>query len=67
MTTDKNRFPLGFDEAKIEGIIEHYENQTENEAVLEDETITDSRQQTMMQVPNNLVSAVRELIAQNRH
>ncbi len=67
MTTDKNRFPLGFDEAKIEGIIEHYENQTEDEAALEDETIIDKPQQTMMQVPNNLVSAVRELIAQNRH
>ena len=66
MTTDKNKFPPGFDEAKIKSIIEHYENQTEEEAVLEDETIINNEQQTMMQIPNNLVPIVRDLITQNQ-
>ena len=66
MTTDKNKFPPGFDEAKIKSIIEHYENQTEEEALAEDETIMTNEQQTMMQIPNNLVPIIRELIAQNK-
>ena len=66
MTSNKNQFPPGFDEAKIKMIIEHYENQTEEEAVEEDESILTNEQQTMMQIPNNLVSIVRELIAQNQ-
>ncbi|MDJ0682090.1 MAG: hypothetical protein QNJ18_19795 [Xenococcaceae cyanobacterium MO_167.B52] len=66
MTTDKNKFPPGFDEVKIQSIIEHYENQTEEEAVAEDETIMTNEQQTMMQIPNNLVPIIRELIAQNK-
>ena len=59
MTIDKNKFPPGFDEAKIKSIIEHYENQTEEEAVAEDETIMTNEQQTMMQIPNNLVPIIR--------
>lgn len=66
MTSNKNQFPPGFDETKIKIIIEHYENQTEEEAVAEDESIIANQQQTMMQIPNNLVPIVRELIAQNK-
>ena len=50
MTNNKNQFPRGFDEAKIKNIIEHYENQTEDEAVAEDETIMISKQQTKKQI-----------------
>ena len=66
MTSNKNQFPPGFDEAKIKIIIEHYENQTEEEAVKEDESILTDEQQTMMQIPNNLVPMIRKLIAQNQ-
>lgn len=66
MTTNKNQFPPGLDEAKIKNIIEHYENQTEDEAVTEDERIINNDRQTMMQIPNNLVPIVRELIAQSQ-
>ncbi|VEP17162.1 conserved hypothetical protein [Hyella patelloides LEGE 07179] len=66
MTTNNHKFPPGFDEAKIKSIIEHYENQTEDEAVAEDETIITGKQQTMMQIPNKLVPVVRELIAKNQ-
>ena len=60
-----NQFPPAFNEEKIKKIIEHYENQSEDEAVAEDETIMTYKEQTMMQIPNNLVPVVRELISQN--
>lgn len=57
----ENQFPPGWDEARVRRVIEHYENQTEEEAVAEDEAaFADS---TMMAVPPPLVSEVRELIA----
>ena len=64
MTND--RFPAGWDEEKIRRVIDYYENQTEEEAVAEDEAIEDNIEQTTMQIPQHLVSAVRELIARDR-
>lgn len=61
-----NRFPAGWDEQKVKRVIEYYENQTEEEAVSEDEAIEDNLEQTTMQIPQHLVSAVRELIARDR-
>lgn len=59
--TVENQFPPGWDEARVRGVIEYYENQTEEDAVAEDEAaFADS---TMMVVPPPLVSEVRELIA----
>jgi hypothetical protein len=64
MTND--RFPAGWDEEKIKRVIDYYENQTEEEAVGEDKAIEDNLEQTTMQIPQHLVSAVRELIARDR-
>ena len=44
-------------------MLEHYENLTEEEAVAEDEASFEDRTQTVMEVPVDLVPAVRELIA----
>ena len=44
-------------------MLEHYENLTEAEAVVEDESSFEDRAQTVMKVPVDLVPAVRELIA----
>jgi len=41
----------------------HYEEQTEDEAVAEDEAVLPDQTQTMMAVPTVLVPAIRELIA----
>lgn len=57
----KNQFPPGWDEARVRDVIDYYENQTEDDAVAEDEAaFADS---TMMAVPPPLVPEVRELIA----
>jgi hypothetical protein len=57
----KNQFPPGWDEARVRDVIDYYENQTEDEAVAEDEAaFADS---TMIAVPPPLVPDVPELIA----
>jgi len=62
----KNRFPEGWDEKRVEGLISHYEAQTEDEAVAEDEAPFAEGQNTMMEIPKKLVSQVRELIARHK-
>ena len=59
----KNVFPEGWDNKKVQAVIDHYENQTEEEAFAEEEFALEDPTQTWMQVPNELVPVVRELIA----
>ena len=44
-------------------MLTYYEEQTEDEAVAEDEATFEDQTQTIMEVPNELVPAIRELIA----
>ncbi len=62
----KSQFPPGWDEERTRRLLEHYEHQTEDEAVAEDEAAFESLSETVMIVPNELVPAVRELIAKHR-
>lgn len=64
--TKQSRFPKGWDEARVKRVIEHYESQSETEAVAEDEAALALQDQTLMEVPNDLVPVVRELIAKRR-
>lgn len=63
---ENKRLPKGWDENKIKHVIKHYETQSEDEAVLEDETAFENTTHTLMEIPNELVPAVRELIAQKQ-
>jgi len=45
-----NKFPEGWDEAKIQSVLKHYEQQTDEEAVLEDEAAFEVAE-TVMTVP----------------
>lgn len=47
-------------------VLAHYEEQTEEEAVAEDEAAFENQSQTAMDVPLELVPAVRELIAKHK-
>lgn len=47
-------------------VIDHYESQTEDEAVAEDEAELESSDVTVMNIPLALVPAVRELLAKHR-
>ena len=62
----KNRFPEGWDEARVQRVLDHYENQTDEEAVAEDEDRIDAATHTVMEVPSDLVTAIRRLIAKRR-
>ncbi len=58
----RNRFPPGWDEARVRRVLEHYEGQTEDEAVAEDEAAFRMRGQTVMVVPKRLVPEITRLI-----
>ena len=62
----RRKFPAGWDEERVRRVLAHYEEQTEEEAVAEDEAAFEDRTQTVMEIPNELVPVVRELIAKHR-
>jgi len=62
----RNRFPAGWNEARVRRVLEHYEGQTEDEAVAEDEAAFQLRGQTVMVVPNRLVPEITRLIERRR-
>ena len=61
-----DRFPPGWDEARVRRLLEHYEQQSVAEAVAEDEAVYESSSETVMGIPNELVARVRELLAAHR-
>jgi len=62
----RQKLPRGWDEERIRKVLAHYENQTEDEAVAEDESAYEAEGQTVMIVPTDLVPAIRRLIARRR-
>ena len=62
----QNRFPAGWDEDRVKRVLAHYENQADEEAVAEDEDRVDESTHTVMEVPRELVAAIRALIAKRR-
>jgi len=60
------RFPPGWDEERVRHVLDHYERQSDEEALAEDEAAFESTTHTVMEVPVDLVPAVRELIAKRR-
>jgi hypothetical protein len=50
----------------VRRVLEHYETQSDEEAVAEDEAAYEATTHTAMNVPVELVPAVRELIAKRR-
>jgi hypothetical protein len=60
-----SEFPTGWDEERVRRVVNYYESQTEDEAVAEDEAAFEDPGQTVMLIPNELVPAVRELLAKH--
>jgi len=59
-------YPAGWDEARVRQVLDHYERQTDDEAVAEDEAARELTTHTAMRVPVELVPEIRELIAKRR-
>ena len=62
----QSRFPPGWDEERVRRVLAHYEQQTPEEAVAEDEAAFAEQDDTVMKVPRELVPAVRQLIAKHQ-
>ena len=61
----QSQFPPNWDEKRVQQIIAHYEAQTEDEAVAEDEVAFGDSSQTVIELPKELIPVVRELIAKH--
>ena len=59
----KNQFPPGWSEKKVRQLLAYYEKQTEEEAVAEDEAVFADNQETVIQIPWELLPRVREMLA----
>jgi len=62
----QSKFPAGWDEQRVRRVLEHYEQQTDEQAVAEDEAAYEDSTQTVMEVPRELVPTIRELIAKHK-
>jgi hypothetical protein len=62
----KQVLPAGWDQERVKRVLAHYENQTEDEAVAEDEAAFEAEGQTVMIVPTEMVLAIRELLGRRR-
>jgi len=62
----QNKFPAGWDEQRVRRVLKHYQEQTEEEAVAEDEAAFEDSTQAIMEVPKELVPTIRELIAKHK-
>lgn len=60
------KLPRGWDEDRVRKVLAHYEHQSEEEAIAEDEAAYEADGQTVMIVPTDLVPAIRRLIARRR-
>ena len=61
----QNKFPPGWDEERVQSVIAYYDQQTEDEAVAEAEAALQNESSMLIEVPIELVPAVRELIAKH--
>ncbi len=62
----QSRFPEGWDEERVRRVLRQYEQQSEDEAVAEDEAAYADRPESIVEVPVELVPAVRQLIAKHK-
>ena len=62
----QRKFPPGWDEERVQRVLQHYEEQSEAEALAEDEASFDDQTQTAMEIPNKLIPIIRELIAKHQ-
>lgn len=64
--SNHTEFPPGWDEGRVARVIRRYENQSDESAVAEDEAALEAPGETLMEVPVELASAIRPLIAEHK-
>jgi hypothetical protein len=63
----QTKFPKGWDEERVRQVLRHCDQQGEEEAVAEDEAAFEDPTQKVIEVPRELVPAIRELIAKHEN
>ena len=59
------KFPPGWDKNRVERLLSHYENVTEEQQVAEDEEAARQQNaQAVVAVPEDLLPAIRQLLAE---
>ncbi len=61
-----NKLPEGWQQERVRRVIDFYENQSEDDAMAEDEMAYNQEAQCMMAIPDDLVETVRELVAKHQ-
>jgi hypothetical protein len=61
-----SKFPEGWDEERVRRLLDHYEQQSESEAVAEDEAVSEDDARVLVAVPKELVPEVCKLMARHR-
>ena len=62
----QSKYPEGWNERKVRRVLRHYETQTEDEAIAEDEASYELKDQAVIVVPKKLVPEITKLIAKRR-
>jgi hypothetical protein len=61
---NESRYPAGWDAERVKRLIDYYEGLSEDEQVAEDEAATTDREgQAVITVPEELLPAIRRLLA----
>ncbi|NIO43172.1 MAG: hypothetical protein GTO41_25270 [Burkholderiales bacterium] len=61
-----NPFPPGWNEERVRKVLDHYERQSDEQAVAEDEAAFIDHPETVISIPVDLIPAVRELIGRQQ-
>ena len=65
-TTSRNRFPEEWDETRVQEVIAHYDQQTEDEELAELEAAQQGPGVTMLAVPTEMVAEIQALITRKQ-
>jgi hypothetical protein len=65
MATKKSEYPPGWDQRRVQDLLDHYDRQTDDEAAAEHEAALSRPDHTLMEIPTELVPAVREIITEH--
>ena len=60
---DRNRYPPSWNLDRVRRLIQHYESQSDEEAIADDEAAFEDPTITTMDIPTELVPTVRSLLA----
>jgi len=60
---DPSPYPTGWNRKRVQALIDHYENQSDDEAIAEANAAYDAIKTTMIQIPVELVPQVQKLIS----